>query len=1351
MGDSYSVRAILSVSDQGFTSKMSGAVKTMEDLDAGAQKSTSSIKDIASGIGVFKLLSKAADTLVSSLDGAVNRFDTLNQYPKVMQNLGYTTEDASVSLDKLSDGITGLPTALDDAATYTKQWALATGDLDKATNLYLAINDGAIAYGASAEQAASCQEQLNQMISTGTFDLQSWKIIQQNCPGLMDAVAQSMLGESAAASDLRTALNDGVVTIDQFESTLISLDQKGTESVTAFSVAAQSATGGIGTSVTNMQTAVVRGMANIIQSTNDALENNGLPGFQGMIEEATSGINTAFSVAAKGSEVLVNNLDILVPTLGTATAGFITYKAAMDISEKATEFKKKMAEAAETVKLAANATELDAKAKEAQETATELAIRAEEKSVKASNVEREARQLQTKAKKASTKATKAQEKADKAAKNAEEIRTKATRNQEAADRAAQRVQESKTASTKLQEDAELAAAKAEESRIAATLAEADAANLQTRADTLSTKATEASIKADTKAAAAAGLRAEADKFETLSTIASTNAEEANIAAQKSSTAVAQMSNIAIAAKAALYGVLSGEITVAAAAQEVFNTAVKSNPVGAAIIGITALVAVIVALTKAVQKYCEKHETLSYRQKQAAEDTEELIESLEESKEAYKDNYKEAKNSAGAVWVLANKTAKLAETENRSTADTELLKSNIEQLNDSVEGLNLAYDEQTGKLNMSENAMLSLVKAYKKQAEAEVYAERYKEILEEQLDVQDQLAESENLLTEAQESLNTQTEYGGSVSAIAVWQMEKQRKAIEELEEQNESLEQEEQELTDKIAQCKAEQTEATQAAADAQIASNDSVKINLEELSDMQQDTLDRIVGAYETMTDSLSSLNDKIEEDDELTWSKVQENQADTIAKTQEFADLYKQAIDAGISESYLNAIGATGPEALPLLRGMMQSGVDEVLASQAEWEAAYDSISNSFVDALQLSDEDKATIRSYISGEAGVMGTMQSAIEACDWSYVGEAVSDGVNTSVAEADFSDTADNVLNSFCNPIATSTLPYEAGRTIGDGSISGTEDSLETGSPSRVYEGLGGDTIDGYILGVERKEGSLNSTMQSIMGSAVRAADKALDDSMKSMFLTSSKAFSNISTVAKIGMKATTTEITNGMKKSNSAVQSGMDMMNAAVSSRMQTIQSYASAGMKKFTQAISSGMSSANAKTASETSNMALAVAGLEGKFYSSGYYASLGLARGINAGSGQAIAAAQKVADSVSATINKALKIHSPSDVTEDSGEFITEGLAVGMLNKLRIVKRASEKIAAAAVPTGEISRMAEAAGRNIVNTDYTYSGNVDATYHFVIPVVIDGREAARATASYTQEELNKKERLNKYIQGYR
>lgn len=42
--------------------------------------------------------------------------DTLNNYPKVMSNLGIATEDAQKSINKMSEKLSGLPTTLDEGA-----------------------------------------------------------------------------------------------------------------------------------------------------------------------------------------------------------------------------------------------------------------------------------------------------------------------------------------------------------------------------------------------------------------------------------------------------------------------------------------------------------------------------------------------------------------------------------------------------------------------------------------------------------------------------------------------------------------------------------------------------------------------------------------------------------------------------------------------------------------------------------------------------------------------------------------------------------------------------------------------------------------------------------------------------------------------------------------------------------------------------------------------------------------------------------------------------------------------------------------------------------------------------------
>lgn len=74
---------------------------------------------------------------------------------------------------------------------------------------------------------------------------------------------------------------------------------------------------------------------------------------------------------------------------------------------------------------------------------------------------------------------------------------------------------------------------------------------------------------------------------------------------------------------------------------------------------------------------------------------------------------------------------------------------------------------------------------------------------------------------------------------------------------------------------------------------------------------------------------------------------------------------------------------------------------------------------------------------------------------------------------------------------------------------------------------------------------------------------------------------------------------------------------------------------------------------------------------------ASAGLASGINARAGEAIAAAQALATAVADTIRSALQIASPSRIMMQLGGYVTEGFAEGIESQLGLVNRAAERMA--------------------------------------------------------------------------
>ena len=102
---------------------------------------------------------------------------------------------------------------------------------------------------------------------------------------------------------------------------------------------------------------------------------------------------------------------------------------------------------------------------------------------------------------------------------------------------------------------------------------------------------------------------------------------------------------------------------------------------------------------------------------------------------------------------------------------------------------------------------------------------------------------------------------------------------------------------------------------------------------------------------------------------------------------------------------------------------------------------------------------------------------------------------------------------------------------------------------------------------------------------------------------------------------------------------------------------------------------------------------------------------------------------------------IHSPSRLFKKNGIYMGEGQEEGILSKVKDVWKAAKKLVQ--LPNVELPEIRLAYAGELPR-EYEYTRNT--TYTIVVPVEIDGREVARTTAPYTQEELEKrKSRLNR------
>ena len=311
--ESYSVEAVLSAVDKNFTSTMNKADSSMGGLDKRSQNTNTSILDIAKGVGVFKLVDSAVGLVRNSLDGAIDRFDTLNKYPVVMQALGYSASDVDKSMAKLNKGIDGLPTSLDEIVSSTQQLAISTGSLTKGTDTAIALNNAFLASGASTADASRGMQQYVQMLSKGTVDMQSWRTLQETMPIAMDKVAKSFKDQGVnSVSDLYDALQSGKITFDDFNSRLIKLNG----GVGGFAELAKKNSAGIKTSFKNVKTAVVKGLEHVLSAIDNGMKSAGLGSIAQNFDKLKTVVNQVFSAITKAIPPVISVIATFIKVIG---------------------------------------------------------------------------------------------------------------------------------------------------------------------------------------------------------------------------------------------------------------------------------------------------------------------------------------------------------------------------------------------------------------------------------------------------------------------------------------------------------------------------------------------------------------------------------------------------------------------------------------------------------------------------------------------------------------------------------------------------------------------------------------------------------------------------------------------------------------------------------------------------------------------------------------------------------------------------------------------------------------------------------------------------------------------------
>ena len=217
-----SIQAILSATDSGFSSVMKNAQQAVAGLGGASDQVTkqngsfmSSVKSIASGIGVYKLASAGLGAISSGFGNVVGEMTESNiawqTFDGNMQMLGNSPQQIGKVQKSLQDFATAsIYSASDMATTYAQMAALGVDNTEQ-----LVKGMGGLASSAENPQQAmkTLSQQMVQALAKPEMQWADFKLMMEQAPSAMAQVAKHM---GMSLDDLILGIQDGEIASKDF-------------------------------------------------------------------------------------------------------------------------------------------------------------------------------------------------------------------------------------------------------------------------------------------------------------------------------------------------------------------------------------------------------------------------------------------------------------------------------------------------------------------------------------------------------------------------------------------------------------------------------------------------------------------------------------------------------------------------------------------------------------------------------------------------------------------------------------------------------------------------------------------------------------------------------------------------------------------------------------------------------------------------------------------------------------------------------------------------------------------------------------------------------------------------------
>lgn len=303
MSEVGQITYVASIDSSKFKSDARNIEKQGENIAGSGEKGLAKfgvITGVVAGLAQ-NVFAKAFDVVGNSVGSAIKRVDTLNNSNRTFANMGFSADATAQAMKALESSITGLPTSLDQAVSGVQLIAGATNDVGKSQKIFSSLNNAILGFGGSSDMVQNSVVQLSQAFSNGRVDGQTWMSMMNSGLGpALSAIARDM---GITTDELKKGLSDGTYSVEQFQDALIKMNEQGGGGMQSFQQIAKDATSGIGTGWQNMQTAITRGVAEIIKSIGTERISNAISSIGKAFEDSIKIIKKA--VGSLPSEAIV--------------------------------------------------------------------------------------------------------------------------------------------------------------------------------------------------------------------------------------------------------------------------------------------------------------------------------------------------------------------------------------------------------------------------------------------------------------------------------------------------------------------------------------------------------------------------------------------------------------------------------------------------------------------------------------------------------------------------------------------------------------------------------------------------------------------------------------------------------------------------------------------------------------------------------------------------------------------------------------------------------------------------------------------------------------------------------------